>query len=91
MLWSLLSDHRAKLRTWLSASLERLTNAYEAQAAPFRDRLRAAGDGQPGEGEAPAEPIEELEADLKLLRQIAPAKASEVPQGPSIAVAQSSQ
>lgn len=71
MLWSLLSDHRAKLRTWLSASLERLTNAYEAQAALFRERLRTAGDGQPG-----GEPIEGLEADLSLLRQIAPVPSS---------------
>lgn len=68
MLWALLSDHRAKLRTWLAASLERLTNAYEAQAALVRDRLRAGGAGEPI-----GESIEELEADLKLLAQIAPA------------------
>jgi GTP-binding protein EngB required for normal cell division len=67
MLWSLLSDHRAKLRTWLAASLERLTNAYEAQAALFRDRLRAGGDGQLTDGS-----IGGLETDLKLLRQTAP-------------------
>ena len=67
MLWSLLGDHRAKLRTWLSSSLERLTNAYEAQAGLFRDKLRAAGDGQPG-----GESIKELEADLKLLQPFSP-------------------
>lgn len=67
MLWSLLNDHRAKLRTWLAAGLERLTNAYEAQAALFRDKLRAAGDGQ-----SSGEPIEELEADLRALQQLAP-------------------
>jgi GTP-binding protein EngB required for normal cell division len=69
MLYSLFRDHRAKLRTWLSASLERLTNAYEAQAALFRESLRTGGDGQAREGEAPAEPIDELEADLELLRR----------------------
>jgi len=77
MLWSLLSDHRAKLRTWLAASLERLTNAYEVQAALLRDKLRAAGDGQ-----AAGEPIEGLEADLELLRRIAPAGIATKARGP---------
>jgi len=63
MLRSLLSDHRAKLRAWLAAGLERLASAYEAHAALLRDRLRAADDGQPG-----GEPVEELQADLKLLQ-----------------------
>jgi GTP-binding protein EngB required for normal cell division len=67
MLWSLLSDHRAKLRTWLAASLERLTNAYEAQATLFRDRLRAGGDGQPS-----GDSTDELGADLRMLWEIAP-------------------
>ena len=67
MLWSLLSDHRAKLRTWLAAGLERITNAYEAQAALFRDRLRAAGDGQLTDAS-----IGDLETDLNLLQQTTP-------------------
>lgn len=70
-LWSLFSDHRARLRTWLADSLERLTNAYEAQAALYRERLRDGGDGEPG-----GESIEELETDLERLGQIAPRPAA---------------
>jgi len=74
MLWSLFSDHRGKLRAWLAASLERLTNAYEAQAALFRDTLRATGEGEPG-----GESTEELEADLRTLSGIATPDKSGAP------------
>ncbi len=70
-LWSLFSDHRSKLRTWLADSLERLTNAYEAQAALYRERLRDGGDGEPG-----GESIEELESDLEQLGRIVPGPAA---------------
>jgi len=74
MLWSLFSDHHGKLRAWLAASLERLTNAYEAQAALFRDTLRATGEGEPG-----GESTEELEADLRTLSGIATPDKSGAP------------
>jgi GTP-binding protein EngB required for normal cell division len=66
-IWSALRDHRFRLRDWLKASLDRLTDAYEADVALFRDQLRHTRDGRAG-GVA----IEDVKADLDQLRHLVP-------------------
>jgi hypothetical protein len=61
-IWSALSDHQRKVRTWLKGNLDSVCQAYESYAALFRDQLRHTGDGRVG-----VESAEQVQADLALL------------------------
>ncbi len=64
---SVLRNHRHKLRKWTKANLERVVNAYEAHAEPYRAQLR--GD-HPDIGESMPRDPEGLWADLNLLSSL---------------------
>lgn len=64
-IWSVLSSHRSGLRNWMKVNLERLTDAFEAHAALFRERLASGGDGR-----ADGATIEDLRAELDSLRRL---------------------
>jgi len=66
-IWSALRDHRDKVRTWLKENLDNTSNAYEAYIALFRDQLRHVGEGRVGFQDA-----EQVQADLEILRGMAP-------------------
>jgi len=62
-IWSALSDHQRKVRTWLKGNLDSVCQAYESYAALFRDQLRHIGEGRVG-----FESAERVEADIARLR-----------------------
>ena len=73
-IWSALSDHRRKMRTWLRDNLDGLCQAYESYAALFRDQLRHTGDGRVG-----MESTEQLQADLAFLRRFSAVSQESMP------------
>jgi GTP-binding protein EngB required for normal cell division len=66
-IWSALRDHRDRVQTWLKENLENTSNAYEAYVALFRDQLRHVGEGRVG-----FQDTEQVQADLGILREMAP-------------------
>jgi len=62
-IWSALSAHRRKVRTWLEENLDCVCQAYESYVVLFRDQLRHTGDGRVG-----IESAEQVQADLEILR-----------------------
>jgi len=71
LIWPVLRDHRDKVQAWLKENLEDISNAYEAYVALFRDQLRQVGERRVG-----FEDAEHVQADLEMLRDIAPAHAT---------------
>jgi len=71
LVWSTLRDHREKVRTWLKENLENTGNAYEAYVSLFRDQLSRAGEGRVG-----FQDVEQVQADLALLREMVPSCAA---------------
>ena len=65
-IWSVLSDYRTKLRTWLTVELRRLSDAYDAHIAPIRIRLAAS----PCADSPPVAGTDGLLADLEQLRKL---------------------
>lgn len=65
-IWSVLSDYRTKLRTWLTVELRRLSDAYDARIAPIRTRLAATLTAD----SPPAAANDGLLADLEQLRKL---------------------
>ena len=62
-MWSVVRDHRLKLRSWTERNLRHVTNAFEARVAVYRAKLDASA-----EDEEPARMQEKLQLDMALLR-----------------------
>jgi len=70
-IWSALRDHQERARAWLKENLDNTSNAYEAYIALFRDQLRHVGEGRVGFQDA-----RQVQADLEILREMAPVCAA---------------
>jgi hypothetical protein len=67
-MWSVLSDYRARLRTWLTDQLRRVTDSFESQIAIVRERTAAPEDDG---GRSPI-PAGQVRADIEVLRALLP-------------------
>lgn len=81
-LWSLIHDHRLKLRRWLEVNLQHMLDAFEARVAVFRARF-----GGTAEQGASDETVARIRADLAALRAASASSERSSSQSPAATAA----